>query len=463
MIFKVVHPRKETRSFRDTIRYILMDRKVDWRFTGNIASDENNPKSIATEMRCVALQNARVKHPGLHIVLSWNPGDVVDESSMKDAVHKMVDRLGLQDHQWVAAAHKDAMQPHVHFIACRVNLFTLRAARLSFDYLTLRSLATELELAYGWRQSVSRISANQTVEISGKRWRLRDLLPAQLNQRAQHSTRFLGVYSFQEWLAGEPRNALFTVLNSSNPSWDDVHRTLGIFSLVYLRYGKGAAIRDRDDSRLHARAIHLAGFAGLPSLEKILGPFKPAGSAIEFSPGYRHSVPALRDQWATPDLMRAYRRYRATFASDAADRWRGQRALEGARRHEIHAIAADKRLALQASPLPALTSREQRRLVALDTRFKLAMLDGTIASERRALSIVKKPLAPRAWLMALAKHGEPKWKLLAQDCLDQIKSQEALRTSQPSILDLSTLREARLALPSAPRLNLEEIPWPAGW
>jgi|GEM_PF-5176763 len=440
-----------------------MDRKVDWRFTGNIASDDMNPKAIATEMRCVALQNARVKHPGLHIVLSWSPGDELTEESMKGAIDKMVERLGLQDHQWVAAAHKDAMQPHVHFIACRVNLFTFRAARLSFEYLTLRALATELEREHGWEASASRIAANQSVEISGKRWRLRDLLPAKINQRAQHSARFLGAHSFQEWIGTEPRSALFSVLNSATPNWEDVHRALGAFNLVYVRYGKGAAIRDRDDPKLHARAVHVAGFASLPKLERILGPFQAPSPSIQFGRGYHDSVPALRDQWATPDLMQAYRRYRATFAGDGPQAWRRQRALETARRQEIRALASEKRLALRSSPLPAVTAAEQRSLVALDERYKMEILDQTIAAERNSLSIKKRPLSPRAWLMALAKHGQLPWRELAQDCLEQIKTQDGIRTKEPTILDLAALSESRLALPPAPRLNLDDIPWPASW
>lgn len=461
MIFKVIHPRKEAHSFRQLVKYVLQGHKVEWaQASENIASSVSNPKALALEMLAVASRNHRIKHPQLHIVLSWSEGDVLTKQSMLDAVRTMADRLGLADHQWIAASHSDAMHPHVHFVACRVNPITLRAARLSYSQWELQQVRKDLELRHGWQSSSPYIDPRSTREINGVTWKYKDLLPAALNQRARQSSMFIGRRSFQEWLGSEPRDAAFAVLSSKDPTWAKMHEALALFNLKYAPYGKGASIQDAADPTLRARAVHLARFAALRKLEPMLGPFQPAPSKLEFGAGYRHHVPALRDQWGPPELVREYLEYRKQFSTTRVSRWRAQLAHERERRAQIRAVEQKRKLALRSNPMPALPASTQRALVVADTRRQLAKFDSAITRERIKLhkELAARPLSERAWVISLAKGGNE----LALEYLQAVRAQQRVALEIPKPVDLLALKVAQLmplALPKPPLLNLPDIPW----
>ncbi len=59
----------------------------------------------ATFMRATAARSDRIEKPVYHVVLSFDPGDAVERATMERVANRMLERLGLTEHQAVIVAH----------------------------------------------------------------------------------------------------------------------------------------------------------------------------------------------------------------------------------------------------------------------------------------------------------------------------------------------------------------------
>jgi Relaxase/Mobilisation nuclease domain len=69
--------------------------------------------------------NERVQYPYLHASLSFDPNDEL-QASLTDAQMlsiggRYLERMGLEEHQWVMAVHRDTEHPHVHMVVNRIG------------------------------------------------------------------------------------------------------------------------------------------------------------------------------------------------------------------------------------------------------------------------------------------------------------------------------------------------------
>lgn len=98
-----------------------------------ISSALLSAETAATEMKAVAAENSRCKDAVLHIVLSWKEGEHPTgeqwQGAVKHAMDSLKDRDGVSmgDHQYLAVAHRDTENFHVHIMANRVHPETYRA------------------------------------------------------------------------------------------------------------------------------------------------------------------------------------------------------------------------------------------------------------------------------------------------------------------------------------------------
>src|SRR5688572_11780757 len=140
-------------SFRAIASYLERGRtgtgRVAWTSARNLVTDE--PELAAKLMRATAAENVRAERPVYHLAVSFDPGDHVDRATMERVVDRVLDRLGLGDHQALLVAHRDREHPHVHVLANRVHPETLRVNRLSFDYRAIESVLRAEERALGMR------------------------------------------------------------------------------------------------------------------------------------------------------------------------------------------------------------------------------------------------------------------------------------------------------------------------
>ena len=80
----------------------------------------NHPPLWVEELDFVAGQ-AWVKRPCYHLVVSWDPSDIVHPSEMESVAAWLVEALGLWEHQVLVVEVEETPQPRMHIVVNRVH------------------------------------------------------------------------------------------------------------------------------------------------------------------------------------------------------------------------------------------------------------------------------------------------------------------------------------------------------
>lgn len=108
-----------------------------------------DPKEIAREMEAAAGQSSRVEKPVYHLSISFGAGDHPTREQMREAAERVLDRLGLSEHQAFLVAHNDTDHPHVHIMVNRVHPETGKAWQTRHDYARIEQVLRSLEKEWG--------------------------------------------------------------------------------------------------------------------------------------------------------------------------------------------------------------------------------------------------------------------------------------------------------------------------
>jgi len=108
-----------------------------------------DPKEIAREMEAAAGQSSRIEKPVYHLSISFGAGDHPTREQMREAAERVLDRLGLSEHQAFLVAHNDTDHPHVHIMVNRVHPETGKAWQTSHDYARIEQVLRSLEKEWG--------------------------------------------------------------------------------------------------------------------------------------------------------------------------------------------------------------------------------------------------------------------------------------------------------------------------
>jgi len=106
---------RRVKRFQDLAAYLVRgqsgmeDERVAWTAARNLPTDD--PELAVTFMRATAAQNFSVERPVYHIALSFAPDDPVDRAIMERVADRLLERLGLAEHQAVLVAHRDRPHP----------------------------------------------------------------------------------------------------------------------------------------------------------------------------------------------------------------------------------------------------------------------------------------------------------------------------------------------------------------
>ena len=155
------------KSFRALAAYLAAGRtgeerdRVAWSTARNLPT--NDPELAARFMRATAAQSAKVEKPVYHVVLSFDPTDVPDRATMERVADKVLDRLGLADHQTIIVAHRDRTHAHVHLLVNRVHPELGRAWERWKDQPLIQQVLREEESALGLRQ----VESSLTLQLDG--------------------------------------------------------------------------------------------------------------------------------------------------------------------------------------------------------------------------------------------------------------------------------------------------------
>lgn len=349
---------------------------------------EHNCLTLGTagaEMKAVAAQNARVKDPVYHVVLSWPSGESpTDEQAFQCGRHALR-AVGMEGHQYVFAVHRDTAHAHLHIAVNRVHPDTFAAVYPDRDYFKLDRAMRELELLQGWRHDKGPYAvferngrqvidwASQAADTKGKR-----------PTRAADMERHADAESLFSYVRGAPREAVLQVLRQETADWAAVHDAFASFGLEIREKGQGLAVYDlAAETEVPIKASDMHESLSKQRLITRLGGYVPPTKAQARQPESQYDRfrapkrdPATREQRrqeradARRGLRERYEAYRSAFvyrrldALEVKQRYAGLRDDARRRREEVRATVCDaaaRKALYSVIAFEALRERERLR------------------------------------------------------------------------------------------------------
>jgi len=108
-------------------------------------------ETAAAEMNMTAAQNRKCKDAVYHFIFSWQSEEDPSPDAIFKSVRHSLKQLGMEDHQYVAAIHRDTDNVHCHVSANRVHPVTYRAQNMWNDADTLQKCCRVLERELGFK------------------------------------------------------------------------------------------------------------------------------------------------------------------------------------------------------------------------------------------------------------------------------------------------------------------------
>jgi len=373
-------------------------------------------ETAAKEMHAVAMQNQRVKDPLYHLIISWQTDeDPTDSQIFESAIHTL-NHLGMADHQYLFAIHRDTDNVHVHLTVNKVHPETYKSASTRHDYAKLSYAMRELEVRFGFKKDRGTYDAvllpNGEVQI------VQSNDQTSSNSRPPSKAAEMEVHTDQESLysyaRGEPRKALVASLKNPALTWMQLHNVLGKYGLAIRPRGQGFAIHDmRDSATTPIKASSMHEDLSKTRLLRRMGEFIESEVTVSPVSQYDKLLP-LRDPKRRENqrLIRAekrrklrerYKIYRQNYPVKKID------VREVRRRYQqIRSMIREQRQNIMKTVADPIERKALYSIIAYEALLAKDRLRREIAAERATLKAdpTNKPLDYREWVTEEAKQGD---------------------------------------------------------
>jgi hypothetical protein len=103
-------------TFEGGVTYASAPEKAAWVHLRGVTSVE----TAAIEMEAVAVLSARCRDPVYHLIIAYAKHEHPTREQVVSDAERLLKSIGMDDHQYVLAAHKDTDDFHAHVIANRI-------------------------------------------------------------------------------------------------------------------------------------------------------------------------------------------------------------------------------------------------------------------------------------------------------------------------------------------------------
>lgn len=221
-----------------------------------------SPETAAAEMKAVAAQNTRCKDSVMHIVLSWDSSEKPSVEQWKDAVNYVMDAVDMKEHQFMAVAHDDTDNYHVHIMANKVHPETYKSHTPAWLHKTLDKALREVENKHGWKTSngLYRWDDERGLAVPTTREERQELKQGSEELgtgKAAKMELYSGVESLEAYCKKEPAKALNAIMKSTNANWSAVQNTLQEYGLQMHKADTGGytvSAPGEDGNRVYVKA-----------------------------------------------------------------------------------------------------------------------------------------------------------------------------------------------------------------
>ena len=248
------------RTFGAIAKYLALGRsgdeaeRVGWSTSRNLPT--NDPQLAARFMRATAEQNVRVEKPVYHFAISFDPNDPVDRATLERVADRVLDRLGLREHEAILVAHRDREHAHVHVLVNRVHPVTGKAWDRWQDQPVIQQVLREEERALRIREVPGRL-----YEVPERRQERGIERPALTNGERRQAGRS-GEGAFVDRV-----RAHVPAIRAAS-AWGEVEATLAYHGLRLERQGQGLVVTDGDQ---RVKASRVARDLGMRALDARFG------------------------------------------------------------------------------------------------------------------------------------------------------------------------------------------------
>ncbi len=223
------------------------------------------------EVALIEIEATRMMRPEAtdktyHLVVSFRPGE---ESKLGDgALRKIaggyVDALGFEDHQYVAGAHENTDNFHMHIAINRVHPETNKIIAPFNDFKTLERVSREFEKEFGLT-----VDRGMSDREGGRN---------PLSPEARDYERHTWQQSFQRFMLERKPEVLAAVEQARG--WDHLHGQLSEWNVGVKPRGNGLVFYDLDGQGT-MKASAMGRQCSKNALEERLGPFQASVNRFE--------------------------------------------------------------------------------------------------------------------------------------------------------------------------------------
>lgn len=259
--------------------------KVSYVRMSNLFSDELGP--AVKEIMLVQEMNTRaVGDKNYHLVISFPHGEIPTKEQLGDIEDKLVEAIGLSEHQRISAAHDDKDHYHLHVAINKVHPVSLRNISPPWDHPALMRKCEELEIKHGL------IRTNH--ERGGE--------DALSKSKSPHEAT-----SFKKWILENAHEHILAAVNSCE-TWQEFNKEIAKFDILIKPRGSGLVIASIN-SGVNVKASSINRALSHDNLVAKFGPFEQSKSNVaELKIQYEKPNRQVQKQFS--ELFQAYQKER---------------------------------------------------------------------------------------------------------------------------------------------------------
>lgn len=254
MIAKQVPMLAEDKSnFAGLVKYITDEQQKHERvgFINAVNCQSDHHVAATLEVLNTQAQNTRAtSDKTYHLIVSFRPGEQVDDTILKAIEARICEGLGFGEHQRVSAVHHDTDNLHLHIAVNKIHPTRYTILDPFNDHKTLGQLCDMLEREFGLEVD------NHQAHKTGS------------ENRAGDMERHAGVESLLGWIKRECAEQM-----RGAQTWRELHEVMRVNGLVLQERGNGLVITD--GTGLGVKASSVARELSKAKLEQRFGGFEP--------------------------------------------------------------------------------------------------------------------------------------------------------------------------------------------
>lgn len=303
----------------------------------------------------------------IHIVVSLAPGEKLALDIMKQIEERVADRLGLSEHQRIAAVHQNTDCMHMHIAINKVHPETLRTVTPFQSHNKLRALCRELEIEHDLTPT--------SIGRDAQRHMSEDAARMEIHQ---------GRESFTTW-AQEKARAPLLAARDAGQGWQAVHEAAARLGLEIKPRGAGLVASPVGSVGYGIKASAIDRGLGIKAMTDRLGDYQApqAGRPLPEAQD-RYTSEPLQKGAAVKALSDAYERARAQALKDRDTAFKAMQAEQGDYRKRLDAWADSERARIRHGRFSAFDPDKYGKL--RDVSVQRAKLQVAAREERRNAS-----------------------------------------------------------------------------